>query len=85
VVTVTAGQSSAARINAVGEMVRLAGLPLISGVLIGADKTDESLGVPPAAQEADRDAVGGLGLNHADDRFFVGVEEGSAGRPSSDR
>jgi capsular polysaccharide biosynthesis protein len=45
VATVTAGQSTATRIHAVGEMVRLAGIPLICGVVIGADKTDESLGV----------------------------------------
>ena len=45
VATVTAGESTAARIHAVGEMTRLAGMSLISGVLIGADKTDESLGV----------------------------------------
>jgi hypothetical protein len=35
----------------VGEMVRLAGMRLASAVLVGADKTDESLGVthtPPA-------------------------------------
>lgn len=46
VVVVTAGRSSWAKIHAVGEMVRLAGLSLTSAVLVGADKTDESLGVP---------------------------------------
>jgi capsular polysaccharide biosynthesis protein len=45
VVIVTAGQSSATRIHAVGEMVRLAGIHLDSAVLVGADKTDESLGM----------------------------------------
>jgi capsular polysaccharide biosynthesis protein len=45
VVVVTAGRSSWARINAVGEMIRLAGTSLTSAVLVGADKTDESLGV----------------------------------------
>ena len=53
VAVVTAGRSSATRIHAVGEMIRLAGTPLVSAVLVGADKTDESLGVaytpdPPA-------------------------------------
>src|SRR5262249_44484911 len=48
VVTVTAGRSSAARIRSAAEMIRLAGTQLISGVLIGADKTDESLGLPDA-------------------------------------
>jgi len=41
---VTAGRSSAERIHAAGEMVRLAGVRLASVVLIAAEKTDESLG-----------------------------------------
>jgi len=45
VVFVTAGRSSAPRIHAVGEMIRLSGMELISAVLVGADKSDESLGV----------------------------------------
>jgi capsular polysaccharide biosynthesis protein len=45
IVMVTAGRSSATRIEAVGEMIRLAGMRMIPGVLVGADKTDESLGV----------------------------------------
>jgi capsular polysaccharide biosynthesis protein len=45
VVMVTAGRSSATRISAVGELVRLAGLPLAGAVLAGADTTDESLGI----------------------------------------
>ena len=45
VAIVTTGQSSAARIQAVGEMIRLAGVELIAAVLVGADKGDESLGV----------------------------------------
>jgi hypothetical protein len=52
---VTGGRSSAARIHAVAEMLRLAGITLISGVLVGADKTDQSLGTaatPPADQDA---------------------------------
>jgi hypothetical protein len=56
VVMVTAGQSSWAKIHGVGEMVRLAGTTLMSGVLIGADKADESLGaahVPAAPAAAD--------------------------------
>jgi capsular polysaccharide biosynthesis protein len=56
VVTVTAGESSAARIQAAAEMIRLAGTSLISGVLIGADKTDESLGLK-VTPDADRVAV----------------------------
>jgi capsular polysaccharide biosynthesis protein len=45
VVLVTAGRSSWTRIQAVGEMIRLAGTRLVAGVLVGADKKDESLGV----------------------------------------
>ncbi len=47
VVLVTAGRSSWTRIHAVGEMIRLAGISLVSAVLVGADKTDESLGLTP--------------------------------------
>lgn len=45
VAVVTAGKSSSVRVHAVGEMVRLAGMRLVSVVLIGADKGDESLGL----------------------------------------
>ena len=54
VVVVTAGRSSATRIHAVGEMIRIAGTPLTSTVLAEADKHDESLGAAYAT-EADRD------------------------------
>ena len=47
VAVVTAGKSSSVRIHAVGEMVRLAGVRLVSVVLTGADKDDESLGLVP--------------------------------------
>jgi capsular polysaccharide biosynthesis protein len=53
VAVVTAGQSTAARIYAVGEMIRLADVKLISGVLIGADKTDESIGEVDPSVAAD--------------------------------
>jgi len=45
VVFVTAGRSSRTRIHAVGEMIRLAGIASLSGVLVGVDKRDDSLGV----------------------------------------
>ncbi len=45
VAVVTAGRSSWPQIHAAGELMRLAGLPLASAVLVGADRTDESLGV----------------------------------------
>lgn len=53
VAVVTAGLSSAERVHGIGEMIRLAGTRLDSVVLIGADKSDESLGVvDPADQPA---------------------------------
>jgi hypothetical protein len=42
---VTAGRSSGERLYGIGEMIRLAGVELISAVLVGADKTDESVGM----------------------------------------
>ena len=51
VVVVSAGQSSAERIHGVGEMIRLAGTRLDSVVLIGADKSDESLGLTPRSDD----------------------------------
>jgi capsular polysaccharide biosynthesis protein len=59
VVVVTAGRSSAVRIHGVGEMIRVAGTRLISAVLIGADKSDESLGLTPRPDE--QAAIGVLG------------------------
>jgi len=44
---ITAGRSSAARINAVGEMIRLAAIASASAVLLGADAADESIGAVP--------------------------------------
>jgi hypothetical protein len=43
----TAGRTRAARAYAVGEMLRLSGVRVISGVVVGADNTDESLGSSP--------------------------------------
>ena len=51
VAIVTAGRSSALRVHAVGEMIRLAGTRLNSVVLIEADKRDESLGVTLAQEK----------------------------------
>ena len=56
VVMTTAGRSSSTKIHAVGEMIRLSGTRLTSAVLVGADKTDESLGVitvPEASRDID--------------------------------
>lgn len=49
VAVVTAGQSSGEKVQGVAEMIRLAGTRLDSVVLIGADKSDESLGIADLA------------------------------------
>ena len=77
VVVVTAGESSAARIRAVSEMIRLSGTSLISGVLIGADKTDESLGLT-VTPDADRAPVVQESLSSGPKSFFT-VDEGPGG------
>lgn len=45
VIMVTAGRSSSAAIHAASELVQIGGTRLASAVLVGADRTDESLGV----------------------------------------
>lgn len=45
VAVVTAGHSTAVRLRAVGEMIRVTGVRFTSAVLIDADKSDESLGL----------------------------------------
>lgn len=50
VAVVMAGKSSATRIHAAGEMVRLAGLRLAGAVLLASDEADESLGVTRAVR-----------------------------------
>ena len=56
IAVVTAGRSSPTKIHAVGEMIRLVGQPQPSGVLIGADKADVSLGVTPEPSRPHRPA-----------------------------
>jgi capsular polysaccharide biosynthesis protein len=84
VATVTAGESTAARIRAVSEMIRLAEMSLISGVLIGADKTDVSLGVL-SAPEGDGSAAAGSGWRSDAEATFVAADETSGRRASEDR
>jgi capsular polysaccharide biosynthesis protein len=52
VAVVTAGKSSVTKIQAAGAMIRLAGVHLVSAVLIGAYPDDESLGMPTPADDA---------------------------------
>lgn len=60
----TAGRSSATKVQAAGEMVRLAGTRLLSAIVVGADADDETLGLGPdplarAEDEAGYDPAGG--------------------------
>jgi hypothetical protein len=82
---VTAGESSAAKVSAVGEMVRLAGMSLISGILVGADETDESVGEVTPTPESGGDVGAKAGLRPGADGFVVTVDEASAMRASGDR
>jgi hypothetical protein len=78
VVVVTAARSSWTKIHAIGEMVRLSGTRLALALLIGADKTDESLGVTPASVAA-RDGDGTQGTQADEEGSFAG---GPGGRLS---
>lgn len=59
VAVVTAGRASWARIHATGEMLRLAGVSLVSTVLVGADRADESIGFT-GLPDMDRPGIGEL-------------------------
>jgi capsular polysaccharide biosynthesis protein len=48
IAVVTAGQSSVVKVRAAGEMIRYAGTHLLGGILLGADKSDDSLGMASA-------------------------------------
>ena len=63
-----------------GAVCRLSGTQLISGVLIGADKADESLGQAPTP-DADRAGVMHESLSSSGRDFFT-VDEGPGGRSS---
>ena len=84
VAIVTAGQSSWTRIRAASEMIRLSGARLDSGVLVGADKTDESLGVTHPRGSGYGTGEAETGLPDAE-RFFATLDGGSSGVPSDDR
>jgi len=51
-VVVTAGRSSAAEIRSTAELIRSAGLNLRGGILVGADKNDESVGLVKTGKDA---------------------------------
>ena len=55
VVVISAGKSSWTKIHSIGEMIRLGGTHLAAAILVGAEKTDESLGLiqtPEAGHDA---------------------------------
>jgi hypothetical protein len=52
ILVVTAGRSSAERLRTTGELIRSAGLRLLFAVMVGADRSDESLGEPDAVDGA---------------------------------
>jgi capsular polysaccharide biosynthesis protein len=74
----TAGKTRATRAYAVGEMLRLSGVREISGVVVGADKTDESLGLPPLA--TDPAVPAGAGSAEPAPNGVNGVNGGNPGR-----
>jgi len=87
VAVITAGRSSWTRIHAVSEMARLAGTRLDSAVVVGADETDESLGMPyPAEDGQDAETAGGgeeagaAGNGQDAETTGGGQEAGTAGR-----
>lgn len=83
VVVVTARRSSWSKIQATGEMVRLGGMRLVSAVLVGSDKSDESLGVTDTPQ-AGRDG-GVVEALRPDARGSVATSDGGpSGRLSTD-
>jgi capsular polysaccharide biosynthesis protein len=86
VAIVTAGRSSWTKIHAAGEMIRLAGTHLVSGVLVGADKHDDSLGVIPTPSGTGREMAAAETNSRAErEGFFAGADRGTAGGRSSER
>ena len=61
----TAGRTRATRAYAVGEMLRLSGIHAISGIVVGSDKTDESLGSAPVPDAAVPAGPGSAGRGSA--------------------
>jgi capsular polysaccharide biosynthesis protein len=81
VVMVTAGESSWTRIQAVGEMVRIAGTRLVSAILIGADKTDESLGQTYTSRTERQKILPGRDDYPSAEDFFARANGSPAGAP----
>ena len=82
VVIVTAGQLTWTRVEAVGEMIRLAGVRLESAVVVGADKSDESLGRMRPARAGQ---PGGSAVAPGADGVFATVNGTSGGTSPRDK
>ncbi|MGH3300300.1 MAG: hypothetical protein ACRDOK_01245 [Streptosporangiaceae bacterium] len=83
VVVVTAGQATATRLHAVGELLRVAGLKF-SAVLVGADETDESLGLTRIRLDSAREVT--ANGHHSENRdLLVTFDSAADGAPSSER
>jgi capsular polysaccharide biosynthesis protein len=82
---VTAGKSSAAKIHAVGEMIRLSGMSLISGVLVGADETDESVGEVTLTPDSGGDATEKAGFRSGVENLIGTADDAPGMRRSGDR
>lgn len=85
VVVVTAGRSSWTKIHSAGEMVRLAGVRLVSAVLVGADKTDDSLGAVPTPDARHAEQAMKERPRPGQEDSFSTVAAGSRRRRSGDR
>jgi capsular polysaccharide biosynthesis protein len=79
VVVITAGRSSWTRIHAVSEMIRLAGTRLDSAVLVGADKTDESLGITRTRETGHDDEVAEQNPRSGAQDVYVTADRGHGG------
>jgi hypothetical protein len=84
VVVVAAGKASATRLHAVGELLRVAGLTF-SAVLVGADATDESLGLTPRAPTDGDRQVTPKSRPSEDRDLLVAFARAAGGVPSSER
>jgi len=80
VAVVSAGASSAEKIHSIGEMIRLGGARLDSVVLLGTDKSDESLGVVAEQTVAQQALPSGLTNGSSGGRRG---RQGAQGRPES--
>jgi len=85
VAVITAGRSTWTKIHAIGEMIRLANTRLVSAVLVGADETDDSLGMTYTPESADDVEFARKNPRPDAQGFFVTADPGSGGRHPHDQ